>query len=86
MRARGWQSTDGSTTALLLLEDGRIEIWTNLGQWNELHTEDDPESTCLALVERWGLEEMHPDRLNELLGVPMTEDEAAGYGDSQERT
>ncbi len=83
MSARGWEGTDGSTTALLLLPDGRVEVWSNLGTWIELATEDEPEAACLALVERWGLEEMHPSRLNELFGVPMTAEESAGYGDSQ---
>lgn len=83
MTARGWEGRDGSNTALLLSAEGRVEVWSNLGMWIELQTEDEPEAACLALVEKWGLEEMHPDRLRELTGSPMTDEESAGYGDSQ---
>jgi hypothetical protein len=85
VNARGWQGTDGSDTAMLLHSD-RLWMWTNLGMWIEVQTDDVPvEVAAEQLAETYGLEPMHPDRLNGLLSVEMTEDEAAGYGDSQER-
>jgi len=90
-KPRVWHGTDGSSTVLLLVND-RVRIWTNLGMWIELHCDEDlyPEEVCELYALRNELEELSEDRARYYAGEGyeeeylMTDEEMAGYGDSQE--
>jgi len=74
---------DGSETALVVLANGKVMLWTNLCEWLELTTDVDPWAESQNLADAMGLVPMHPDRLDSLLGKPMSREEDAGWADSQ---
>ena len=82
---KGWEGTDGSPTALIVTDQGKVLLWTNQGEWLELATEFDPEIEAENLAEGMGLVPMHPDRINHLLSESHSDDELTGWGDSQEQ-
>lgn len=64
----GWQGTDGSETALIAIDD-KVFLWTNFGEWIEIHTDGkDVIEVVNNLAAEWKLEPMYPDRLKYLIG------------------
>lgn len=86
MRARGWEGTDGDTSALILTEGGPLMLWTNMLEWIEVHTDDEPGAVAEAYADHHGMMPMSEERLAYLVGVPMTDEEATVWGDSQVRS
>ena len=59
-------------------------IWTNMGVWIELTIEDDThENACQSYADHHELEELPMSRVMELIGKPMSDEEEAGWADSQ---
>lgn len=86
MKARGWEGTDGDTSALVLTEGGRLTLWTNLCEWVEVHFDEPALGAAEAFAESHGMAPMSEERLAQLTGQPMTDEEATVWGDSQVRT
>ena len=61
----GWEATDGDTMALLLTADGKLLLWSNLGEWIEVQKGEHETSLEAAnvLVESYKLQPMHPQKL-----------------------
>lgn len=83
---RAWHGVDGSTTVLVLTPAGELRLWTNLCTWITLEHELEAVSAAEGIAQNYGLEEWPRWRVLEMLGLSvMTDEEYAGYGDSQER-